>query len=118
MIAVQAHDQGSILPVRAKAGAKADSVLDEHNGALRVSVTAPPEGGKANEAIIRVLAGALGLRKAQLILVSGETAREKKFLVTGVSAHDLLNRIDAALSPTLYDPAIDQVPPPAPPSSP
>ena len=62
MIRFEAHAQGTILPVRAHPGARRNEIRGEHDGALRVSVTAAPEKGKANKAIIELLAEALGLR--------------------------------------------------------
>ena len=56
-------------------------VLGERAGALRVAVTAAPEKGKANAAIADVLAEALGCKASQVGLLSGETSREKRFLV-------------------------------------
>ena len=104
MIAAKAHAQGSILPVRAKPGAKRDALVDEHDGALIVSVTAAPEDGKANEAIVRVLSRDLNVRKSAITLVAGATSRSKTFLIVGIDPDELIGRIDAALSPTVYDP--------------
>lgn len=50
-------------------------------GHLRVYVTAPPENGKANQAVQKLLAKALGIPKTQLILIRGVTARDKVFRV-------------------------------------
>jgi uncharacterized protein YggU (UPF0235/DUF167 family) len=104
MIAVMPHAQGAILPVRAKPGAKENELIDEHNGLLRLAVTAPPESGKANTAIVRLLAETLNLRRAQIILLGGAASRIKRFLITGISPEDLLARIAAALEPTLLEP--------------
>lgn len=104
MIALLPHAQGAILPVRARPGAKTDELIDEHDGALRVAVSAPPEGGKANEAIIRLLAETLNLKRAQVTLLSGASSRTKRFLISGITADDLLARIEAALEPTMFDP--------------
>jgi uncharacterized protein (TIGR00251 family) len=89
VIELTPHTQGTILPVRAQPGARKDAVLGERAGALRVAVTAAPERGKANSAIARLLAEALGIRPSQVELISGETAREKRFLVAGVSLDEL-----------------------------
>jgi uncharacterized protein YggU (UPF0235/DUF167 family) len=97
VIAVAAHARGSILPVRARPGARKDALLGAHAGALRVAVTAAPGRGKANAAIAALLAAALDCKAAQIALLSGETAREKRFLIVGLSAADLLARITAAL---------------------
>lgn len=104
MIAVMPHTQGVILPVRAKPGAKTNELIDEHDGALRVAVTAPPEDGKANQAIARLIVETLGLTRAQVTLLGGAASRSKRFLITGISAIDLVARIEAALEPTVFEP--------------
>ena len=43
MIAILTHKDGVLLPVKARPGARADALVDEHAGVLRVRVTAPPE---------------------------------------------------------------------------
>ncbi|WP_102109416.1 DUF167 domain-containing protein [Oceaniglobus roseus] len=48
---------------------------------LRVYVTVVPEDGKANAAVVKLLAKALGLPKTRLVLVRGDTARDKVFRV-------------------------------------
>ena len=49
----------------------------EENGALRVYVTVAPEGGKANAAVIKLLAKALGVPKSSLVLIRGQSSRDK-----------------------------------------
>ncbi|MBU6419447.1 MAG: DUF167 domain-containing protein [Proteobacteria bacterium] len=49
---------------------------------LKVAVTAPPEDGKANAAIIEVLAAWLGVKPGTVTQVAGRASREKKFLVS------------------------------------
>jgi len=48
---------------------------------LRVRVSAAPEKGRANEAVRRILAKALGLPKSRLVLIRGQTARHKVFRI-------------------------------------
>lgn len=86
-----------LLPVRAQPGAKSSGVRGEQDGALKVSVTQIAEKGKANKALIAVLSDALGLRKSQLELLAGATSGHKQFLVRGVTAEDLRQRIDRLL---------------------
>ncbi len=92
MIALTTHARGTVIPVRAQPGAKKDAVLGVRNGALRVAVTAAPERGKANEAIVEVLAKALKCKRSQITLLSGETSREKKFLIEGLTPEALRGR--------------------------
>jgi uncharacterized protein YggU (UPF0235/DUF167 family) len=64
---------------------------------LKVAVTQAPERGKANRAIIELLADALGLRKSQITLLSGETSQQKQFLITGIAAEVLAVRVADAV---------------------
>jgi uncharacterized protein len=50
---------------------------------LKVAINAPPEDGRANAAILAILAAWLGVKPAAITLTAGTTARDKKFLVTG-----------------------------------
>jgi uncharacterized protein (TIGR00251 family) len=70
-----------LLAVRAQPGARQNGVVGTWNGRLKVAVSVPPEDGKANRALIGVLARALGLGRARLSLVSGERSRQKSFRV-------------------------------------
>lgn len=93
MIDLTSRAEGTIIPVRAQPGARKNAILGPHDGALRVAVSAAPERGKANEAIQKVLAEALGCKVSQVTLVQGRTARAKKFLVRGVAIEQLARRI-------------------------
>ncbi len=98
MLDLKPHSDGVILPVRAQAGARRNEVRGVQDGALKVSVTQAPEKGKANKAIVEVLAKWLGVRKPQIELISGETASQKKLLVREVKLEDLAERIKARLA--------------------
>ncbi len=97
MIALQETPHGVMVPVQAQPGARQNAITGEHAGRLRVAVTQAPEKGKANKALIEVLAAALDLKKSQLALVVGETSSQKKFLVTGVSLPELSRRLAVCL---------------------
>ena len=97
-IALESHPEGTILPVRARAGARRNELKGIHAGSLQVSVTRAPEKGKANEAIIALLAASLGLRKRQIKLVSGETSPQKRFLVRDVAPALVAARAEQALA--------------------
>ncbi len=104
MIAVNEHPRGVVLAVRAHPGAKRNELREGHDGEIRVAVTAPPDKGRANQAIVEFLARELNLRRSQFELLTGETARSKRFLVTGVSAAHLIGLLRAALEPTVASP--------------
>jgi uncharacterized protein (TIGR00251 family) len=97
MIAITDHAEGLILPVRARPGARRAGVQGEQNGALKVAVTAPPEDGRANQALAEALRAALGVKRSQVELLSGPTSRDKRFLIRGVARAELEKRVAALL---------------------
>ena len=99
MIELTETNDGIILPVRASPGSRRNEIRGEQNGNLKVSVTAVAEKGKANQAIVALLAKQLGLRKSQLTLVSGETNRVKRFCITGTNRDSLRQMLAKFLSP-------------------
>jgi uncharacterized protein len=94
MIALLDHPEGVILPVRAQPGARNAGILGEQAGSLKVAVTAPPEDGKANKALLEVLRDVLKLKRSQISLFGGEMSREKKFLISGITREELAKRIE------------------------
>jgi hypothetical protein len=61
-----------------------------------VRVTAPPEAGKANEAVLTLLADALGIHRRDLALTSGRTSRDKVVMLSGLTDDDVDARLAAA----------------------
>jgi uncharacterized protein YggU (UPF0235/DUF167 family) len=98
MIALSPRAGGTVLPVRAQPGARKSAVLGERAGALRVAVAAAPEKGKANLAIRDVLAEVLGCKPSQVGILTGETSRDKTFLVAGIGPDELRKRLDDLLA--------------------
>jgi uncharacterized protein (TIGR00251 family) len=95
MIKISEHPEGCILSVRAQPSARKAAILGEHNGSLKIAVTAPPERGRANRALLEVLCEALGLKRSQIELLSGQTSREKRFLIRGLNRPELQSRLIA-----------------------
>ncbi|HLJ11135.1 MAG TPA: DUF167 domain-containing protein [Planctomycetaceae bacterium] len=93
MIELQAAAGGVILPVRAQPGARKNGITGIHAGRLKVAVTEPPDKGKANQALIRLLAELLGIKRSQIILLSGAASSQKKFLISGIEMTTLQERL-------------------------
>ena len=72
---------GTRFEVRVTPKAAANRIALDAGGAIRVYVTTVPEGGKANAAVIALLAKAIGIPRSRLELLRGETSREKAFRV-------------------------------------
>jgi uncharacterized protein len=81
--------------VRLQPRAGENRVVGFDGGVLRVRVTAPAEAGRANEALVGILATTFGVAKRQIIIVRGYTARNKTVEVEGVSDDDLAGIIEA-----------------------
>lgn len=92
-VLIQPHADGATLAVRVQPKAKRNAVAGEQGGALKVSVTAPPEDGRANAAVLELLRDALGLSRGQAELLSGHTNRNKVVLVRGVTPQQLTARV-------------------------
>lgn len=71
---------GATIAVRATPKASANRIVPD-GGVLRVYVTAAPDKGRANAAIIKLLAKSLGIPKTRVTLIRGETGRDKVFRV-------------------------------------
>jgi uncharacterized protein len=97
MIVIVDHAEGCVLPVRAQPGARRSGVQGEQAGALKVAVTAPPQEGRANEALVEALREALQVRRSQVELLAGATGRDKRFLIRGLTRAELEQRVAALL---------------------
>ena len=69
--------------VHVRPRARRASVGGEHGGALEVRVRAAPVGGAANDEVVASVARALGLRRAEVELISGATSRRKRLRALG-----------------------------------
>ena len=78
------------LNIRVLPRAGRNTVSLTPDGAIRVHVTAPPEGGKANAAVIELLAKRLGVGKTTIRIVAGGKARNKTVMVDGMSESQAL----------------------------
>jgi len=84
------EDGGVItFQVRVVPRASRTEIAGEHDGALRVRVTAPPVDGAANEEVIRLLARALGVPRSHVEIVSGQTSKLKRVKVHGARPANL-----------------------------
>ena len=92
---VRAHPDGVLVEAWVVPGAARTEIVGLHDGALRVRVSAPAEGGKANRAASRVVASALGGRRAEVI--AGVGSRRKQLLVTGVTVDAAAERLSQLL---------------------
>lgn len=70
-----------------------------HGETWRIRVSSPPEGGRANAAVLALLADVLGVPRARLELLRGAAGREKLVEVRGLGARETERRLAAAAEP-------------------
>lgn len=83
----------AILRIRVRARASRNNVDVSPEGEVRVYVTAAPESGKANDAVIALLAKTLGVGKRSITLVKGHTARDKVLHIQGLDTDEAIVRL-------------------------
>ena len=84
------------LTLRVSPGAKRSAVVGRHGGGWKVRVAAPAEGGRANAAVVRLLADSLHVASSDVEIVSGHTSRDKTISLTGLDAAEIERRLAAA----------------------
>ncbi len=89
-----ARPETTLLEVRVQPRARRNEVVGWQGTTLRVRVTAPPADGRANQAVVELLAEALGLPRSSIRLVSGAASRDKLFRVGRHSPDELRARLD------------------------
>ena len=90
----QRPQPGTRLRVRVQPKSSKNQVVGYRGDTLRLRVTAPPEGGQANEAVVSLLADALDLPKSQVEIVRGHASRDK-LLVVWLASDEIRRRLEA-----------------------
>ncbi len=86
---------GVLIKVRVKPRARKNAVDGVRSQALMVSVTAAPEGGKANAAVAEVLSRALQYPKNLISVARGQTSRDKTLRLSNASLESIRCRLEA-----------------------
>ena len=90
MIAFSQRGSQLTFNVRVVSRASRSEIAGEHDGVLRVRLTAPPVDGAANEELIRILARALRVSRTSVAIVAGPTSRLKRVAINGIAPDQLL----------------------------
>ena len=86
------------LRLKVTPSASRDAVVGWQGDVLRVHVRAPAQRGKANDAVLRLLAAALGVERRRLRIVRGETSRQKTVSVDGLDEAEIRARLTSPCS--------------------
>jgi uncharacterized protein (TIGR00251 family) len=94
VIALHETPSGITFAVRVQPRAKRNAILGELGDAVKISLTAPPVDGRANEACIEFLAELLRVPRSAVNIISGESSRNKVVRVSGCTAAHLRKTLD------------------------
>ena len=77
------------FPVKVQPKASRNQVVGYRDGVLQLRVTAPPDKGRANAAVVALLADALGVAKSRVRIVRGQSSRDKVLTVESLTPEDV-----------------------------
>ena len=84
------------LRLQVSPGARRAGIVGPHGDGWKVRVTAPPENGRANKAVLRLVAETLALPSSAVTLVSGQGSREKILDLAGIEPAQVARRLASA----------------------
>ena len=95
MIAISETAAGVTFAIKVQPRAKRNAIVGELGDAVKVSLTAPPVDGKANEACVEFFSEVLRVSRSAVMIAAGETSRNKVIRVVGISAVVVRERLVA-----------------------
>ena len=93
MVSIQDTPNGATFAVKIHPRGRKNAITGELGDALKLSLTAPPVEGRANQACIEFLANLLNLPRSSVTIASGQNSRRKVIRVSGVSADVVRKRL-------------------------
>ncbi len=88
---------GVVIRVHVQPKSRREQILGMHGDRIKLAVTEPPDKGKANEAVVRLIAAELHLAGSCVKLLRGSTSRQKDLLVPELSVEDVRRLLAAAI---------------------
>jgi uncharacterized protein (TIGR00251 family) len=95
MLDVATTNTGVILSIRTQPRSSKNRIVGEYGGRLKLAVTAVAERGKANKAVIELLADTLHIGESSIHIISGGSSQDKRVMIEGLTPediHSLLNQ--------------------------
>jgi uncharacterized protein len=90
-VQIEVRDQKIVFAVRVTPRASRNAIEGEHQGALKVRLTAPPVDDRANDALRRLLAERLNVPISAVRIVAGEKSRMKRVEIAGATRAQVLS---------------------------
>ena len=76
-------ENGCLIDIHLAPRSSRNKIVGIFNGRLKIAIAAPPVDGKANSALIELLAEELDIPKRSISIVRGQLAKEKCLLIEG-----------------------------------
>ncbi|MCC7508849.1 MAG: DUF167 domain-containing protein [Planctomycetes bacterium] len=92
---IECRDGSLLLRLRVAPGARKAMIKGVYGGALKLSVTEPPEKGRANAGVVQLLADCLGIPQRQIELVSGHGSHDKRVKISGIDEASVRARLNS-----------------------
>ncbi|HEY6303793.1 MAG TPA: DUF167 domain-containing protein [Terriglobales bacterium] len=93
MAAIRNSPDGATFAVKVHPRAKKNAMTGDLGNAVKLALTAPPVGGKANEACIDFFAKLLNLPRSSVTIAAGRSSRNKVIRAAGLSAEEVRRRL-------------------------
>jgi uncharacterized protein (TIGR00251 family) len=90
---IEARGDGCRIRIRVAPRAAQTAIQGRHGDALKIRLQAPPVDGKANRALLAFLAAALAVPARQVVLLAGESGRDKVVGVGGLAPAEAARRL-------------------------
>jgi uncharacterized protein (TIGR00251 family) len=91
-------DGDIVVRLHVQPGAGKTVVVGRHGDALKVRVAAPPQEGRANEAVLALVAATFGVERARVELASGQASRAKRVRIGAMDADEAARHLSDALA--------------------
>jgi uncharacterized protein len=90
--------QTTRLRLRVSPGSRKNELAGRYGDGWKVRVSAPPEDGRANDAVLELLSERVGLPRRSLAIVSGRASRNKVVEMTGIDREEAERRMETSLA--------------------
>ena len=87
---------GTVIALHLQPGAKRSAVCGMYGDALKLAIKAPPVDGRANAALREFLAETLDLPTAAVVLISGQSGRDKRVRISGADPEQVMKKLEEA----------------------
>jgi uncharacterized protein (TIGR00251 family) len=90
-------DSKTTVQVHVQPGARTSEIQGVRNGVVYVRVAAPPREGRANRALLELMARTMAVKKGDLEIIRGHTSRDKVVAVQGITSAEVMQRLEGTL---------------------